>query len=65
MKRALRFVRPDGTFQEIELSKATVIHKIKKQMIHLDQLADKTYRIIWTDDFEPFDEFDRIEIIRE
>lgn len=37
----------DGTEQRLELSKATAV-RTSKQMVHLDQLDDGTWRLIWS-----------------
>ena len=65
MKRAIRIVFKDGTSKDLELSKATSV-KTKDKMLHLDELKDKTWRVIWNADlFQEFSQVERFDIIRE
>ena len=62
MKRAVRL---DGLNQELELSKATAI-KTDKMMIHLDQLQDGTWRLIYNSKLIPdFTKLNSMTIVRE
>lgn len=62
MKRAITL---DGLDQELILSKATAI-KTDKNMIHLDQLPDGTWRLIYNANMIPdFTKLTSLTIIRE
>ena len=62
MRRAIRI---DGTEIELELSKATAV-KTTKQMIHLDQLPDGTWRLIYNSNLIPdFTKVKAFTIVRE
>lgn len=62
MRRAIRI---EGTGEELELSKATTV-RTDKRMIHLDELPDGTWRLIWNADMIPdFTKIEALTIIRE
>mgnify|MGYP001825633137 CR=1 FL=1 len=65
-RRAIVIRTPnEETNQVLELSKATAI-KTDKNMIHLDQLPDGTWRLIYNSKMIPdFAEVEAFEIIRE
>ncbi len=63
MKRAIRIVKKDGSFKDLELVKATSI-KADVGMLHLDKLR-KGWRLIFSEDIEEdFSKIERFEIIR-
>lgn len=47
-----RAIRIEGTGEELELSKVTSV-RTDKRMIHLDQLPDGTWRLIYNIDVLP------------
>ena len=60
--RAIELV---GLDQTLEISKATAV-RTNKNMIHLDQLVDGTWRIIWNGNMIPdFTKLEQLRIIRE
>ena len=60
-----RAIEIEGTDVVLELSKATAI-KTNKNMIHLDQLDDGTWRLIYNGNLIPdFSEVKSLKIIRE
>lgn len=60
-----RAIEIEGTDVVLELSKATAI-KTNKNMIHLDQLDDGTWRLIYNGNLIPdFSEVEALKIIRE
>ena len=62
MRRAIKI---EGTDVELELSKATAV-RTDKNMIHLDQLADGTWRLIYNGNLIPdFSKVEAFKIIRE
>jgi len=62
MKRAIKI---DGLGIELELSKATAV-RTDKQMIHLDQLSDGTWRLIYNSNLIPdFAQVEGFTVIRE
>ena len=62
MKRAILI---EGLDQELILSKATAV-RTDKQMIHLDQLEDGTWRLIYNSNLIPdFSKVKSFKIIRE
>ena len=62
MKRAIRL---EGLGQELVLSKATAL-KTTKNMIHLDQLNDGTWRLVFNDNMIPdFSKLTAMVIVRE
>lgn len=62
MRRAISL---DGLDQVLELSKATAV-KTDKQMIHLDQLPNGTWRLIYNGNMIPdFTKLTALTIIRE
>lgn len=62
MRRAIKI---EGLDTELELSKATAV-KTDKQMIHLDQLPDGTWRLIYNSKLIPdFTKVQSLTIVRE
>jgi hypothetical protein len=62
MRRAIRI---EGTGIELELSKATAV-RTQKRMIHLDELPDGTWRLIFNGEMIPdFSIVEALTIIRE
>lgn len=62
MRRAIKLT---GTDLVLELSKVTAI-KTEKKMIHLDELPDGTWRLIYNGNMIPdFTKIEVMEIIRE
>lgn len=60
-----RSIKLDGLDKELVLSKATAV-KTEKQMIHLDQLPDGTWRLIYNANMIPnFTKLKSMTIIRE
>jgi len=60
-----RSIKINGTDLVLELSKATAI-KTDKNMIHLDQLVDGTWRLIYNGNMIPdFTKVESLQIIRE
>lgn len=60
-----RAVKIEGTELVLELSKATAV-KTDKQMIHLDQLKDGTWRLIYNSNLIPdFTKVQSLTMIRE
>lgn len=60
-----RAIALKGTDLVLEVSKVTAV-KTKQRMIHLDELADGTWRIIYNGDHIPdFSKIEALEIIRE
>jgi len=60
-----RAIEVEGTDEILELSKVTAV-KTSKQMIHLDQLDDGTWRLIYNgNQFPDFSEIKGFKIIRE
>lgn len=60
-----RAIAVDGTNLVLELSKATAI-RTSKQMIHLDQLSDGTWRLIYNSTLIPdFTKVQALRIVRE
>jgi hypothetical protein len=63
MRRAIQI---EGTDLILELSKATAIRKTQAKMIHLDQLKDGSWRLIYNEDLIPdFTKVKSLKIIRE
>jgi hypothetical protein len=59
-----RFIKINGIDKELELSKAVSV-KTNKQMIHLDQLSDGSWRLIYNSELIPdFTKVKNFEIIR-
>jgi len=59
-----RFIKINGIDKELELSKAVSV-KTDKQMIHLDQLSDGSWRLIYNSKLIPdFTKVKNFEIIR-
>lgn len=62
MRRAVELI---GTNIVLELSKATAV-KTRQRMIHLDELPDGTWRLIYNGDHIPdFSKIKALRIIRE
>lgn len=62
MKRSIKLV---GLDQELVLSKATAV-KTDKNMIHLDQLPDGTWRLIYNANMIPdFTQLQSLTVVRE
>lgn len=60
-----RAIKVNGTDLVLELSKATAV-KTDKNMIHLDQLPDGTWRLIYNSNLIPdFSKVQNLEIVRE
>lgn len=60
-----RAIKLEGLDQTLELSKATAV-KTDKNMIHLDQLPDGTWRLIYNGNMIPdFSKLVALTIIRE
>lgn len=65
MEDTRRAIKIEGTDLVLELSKATAI-KGKKKMIHLDELEDGTWRLIFSKDLiDDFSKVESLKIIRE
>jgi len=65
LKKLRRAIEVEGTDLVLELSKATAIQG-KKRMIHLDELDDGTWRLIFSKDLiSDFSEIKSLKIIRE
>jgi len=65
IRRAIRIVMKDGSYKELELSKATSI-KSDLEMLHLDGLPDGSWRLIFSKDIvEDFSKIERFDIVRE
>ena len=64
-KKVRRAIKIKGTNQVLELSRATAV-RTDKMMIHLDQLEDGTWRLIYNSEMIPdFADVESLEIIRE
>lgn len=60
-----RTIKIEGLGVELPLSKATAV-KTEKQMIHLDQLPDGTWRLIYNSNLIPdFTQVKSLTIVRE
>jgi len=60
-----RAIELEGLHQTLELSKATAV-RTNKNMIHLDQLDDGTWRLIWNANMIPnFTNLTALKIIRD
>ena len=65
MKRIIRINRKDGTFTDLELSRAVSV-KTSKKTINLEELPDGSWRMIWNESLIPdFTQVANLEIIRE
>ena len=65
MKKDYRAINIEGLGITLELSKATAV-KTKQNMIHLDQLPDGTWRLIYNGDMIPgFTKVMGLKILRE
>jgi hypothetical protein len=65
MKRTIRINFNDGTFTDLELSKATSV-RTKNEMLYLDKLNDGSWRLIWNESLiNDFSKVINLEIIRE
>lgn len=64
MKRTIRICKKDGTYTDLEITRATKI-KGELGMLHLDKIQTG-WRLIFTEDIvKDFTEVDRFEIHRE
>ncbi len=64
-KKLRRAIQIEGTDITLELSKATAV-RTDKNMIHLDELADGTWRLIYNGNLIPdFTKVDCLRVIRE
>lgn len=62
MRRAIKI---EGTDLVLEISKVTSV-KVSKNMIHIDQLADGTWRLIYNENMIPdFTKIKALSVIRE
>ena len=60
-----RAIKINGLDMTLELSKATAV-RTSKQMIHLDQLPDGSWRLIYNENLIPdFTKVESFEIVRE
>jgi hypothetical protein len=60
-----RVIKIEGTGEELVLSKATAV-KTNRRMIHLDELPDGTWRLIYSVNTIPdFSKVESLKIIRE
>jgi hypothetical protein len=65
MKRIIRINFQDGSYKDLELSKATSV-RTKNEMLYLDKLPDDSWRMIWNESLIPdFSTVSNLEIIRE
>jgi hypothetical protein len=65
MKRKIKIVKENQKPIELEISKATSV-KTNKQMIHLDQLEDESWRLIYNENLiKDFSEIVGFIVIRE
>lgn len=65
MKRSIRINFNDGTFKDLELSKATTV-RTNNEMLYLDKLNDGSWRLIWNESLiNDFSKVVNLEIIRE
>ena len=65
MKRAMRINYIDGTFIDLEISKATSV-KTSKSMINLDKLDNGTWRLIYDESLiSDFSKVSNFQMIRE
>jgi plasmid rolling circle replication initiator protein Rep len=65
MKRAIRINLNDGTYKDLELSKAVTV-KTKNEMLNLEKLPDGTWRMIWNESLiEDFTKVVNFEVVRE
>ncbi len=65
MKRIIRINFNDGTFRDLNLSKATLI-KTNMEMMNLEKLKDDSWRLIWSEGL--IDDFSKVvnfEVVRE
>ena len=65
-KKVRRAIRMGADLPDLELTKVTCIKKSRKQFIHLDQLHDGTWRLVYTETTIPdITRIDAFEIVRE
>lgn len=65
MKRTIRLNYIDGTFDDLELSRAVAIKTPNKTM-NLEELKDGTWRLIWTEGLiQDFSKLKNIEVVRD
>jgi hypothetical protein len=61
-----RSIRISGINKELNLSKVTVIKQVGPEMIHLDKLADGTWRLIYSESTIPdITQVSSLDIVRE
>ena len=64
-RRELIIVKKDGSTVPLRIAKAVKI-KTPKPILHLDQLKDGNYRLVWSEGLiDEFSEIDRFDIVRE
>jgi len=64
-KRSIRINFQDGSFQDLELSKAASV-KTSQSMINIDKMKDGKWRLIYDENLIPdFTQVVNLEIIRE
>ena len=64
-KRSIRINYKDGSFQDLELSRAASV-KTSQSMINIDRMKDGTWRLIYDDNLIPdFTQVVNLEIIRD
>lgn len=65
MKRTLRINFEDGTFKDLNITKATSV-KTNNEMIYFDKLKDDSWRLIWNESLiSDFSKVTNFEIVRE
>lgn len=65
MKRTLRINFNDGSYTDLNLTKATSI-KSNNEMIYFDKLKDDNWRIIWSEKLiDDFSKVKNFEIVRD
>jgi hypothetical protein len=65
MKRTLRINFEDGTFKDLNITKATSV-KTNNEMIYFDKLKDDSWRLIWNEGLiSDFSKVTNFEIVRE
>lgn len=65
MKRVIRINLKDGSFKDLELSRAVSV-KTKNEMLNFEKMTDGTWRMIWNESLIPdFTQVVNFEVIRE
>ena len=65
MKRMIRINLKDGSFVDLELSRAVSV-KTQNEMLNLEKLPNGTWRMIWNESLIPdFTQVVNLEVIRE